>query len=403
MQPTSDTDTGSVESPTGRDGTLFSEEFRTDPYGAFARWRDEQPIWWSERLNGHVLSRYDDVKTVLTDYKRFKQSDFFEGALVDAFQHPTLPALDPPRHTDVRGGVQEFFRPSVLTQRMSETVTQVVDELMVELASRDSFDVTADVCKKLVMRVMAALLGSDSSDDLAPLYHACTDYLKSARIGAASPEIKAAGREAAQVLLGYMAELRDQAVVSPGSNLITDLTHSRLEVKDVLLSAVGILLAGVETTVRGLTNTMYALLTHPEAMVRVKEDDKVAYAAFEEGLRWISPLNLKAREARVESEFHGVTISPGQQIFVVLGAANRDPRHYANPDDYDLSRRNMDHMAFGSGIHYCLGAPLARLEGATAISALLRRFPKLSLEVTRPPEFDGPVYRSPRALWVKTA
>jgi cytochrome P450 len=235
------------------------------------------------------------------------------------------------------------------------------------------------------------------------LYRACMAYLKLARTHSADPAIMDQGRRAGQELMEYLRTLRADKVILPGGDLVSQLAPTDCDVDALLCMCGVVLLAGVETTVRGLANTVYALLTGPRQVVDALQSGEFSgVQAFEEGLRWIAPLSLKARQVALPTVIHGVELAVGDQVFVSIGAANRDPRHYSDPDEFQIGRRNMDHLAFGSARHYCIGAPLARIEGGTVIDVLLDRCAGLRLAQDQKVQFEGgPVYRSPRELWLE--
>jgi pulcherriminic acid synthase len=379
---------------------FFSEAFRHNPYPAYLEWRTSHPVWWSDQLNGWVLSRYQDVRTVMTDYKRFPQSRHFEGGLVDAFQHDTIVVMNPPHHTAVRGLAKDYFRPKDLEARMAIVVRGIVDALIDELPRNRPVDLSTDFTHKLVMRVMAAFMGSDSSGELADLYGDLMAFLKNQRVGLADEAVRRSGLEAGINLMSYLRKVRARKLVDPGNDFISVLSGDDSDAEDILAMTGAMLVAGVETTVRGFASTVYGLLLNPEQLEAVRAEPALASRAFEEGLRWITPVQLKARSVAEDTEVAGVSIPAGSTVYVLLGSANRDAEHYPDPDKFQLTRDHSDHMAFGVGVHYCIGAPLARLEAMTSMNRLLEMFPDLRLAKDTRIRFDGPVYRSPENLTI---
>lgn len=381
----------------------LSSEFNQDPYPLFTWLRDNKPLAWSDDLGGHIVTRYDDVKAILSDSTTFAQSEFFEAAFSDMFQRATLVNLNPPDHDDVRNPVSEYFRPSAFQQRMGEVVQKIVDELVSDVIEQRRFEMREDLSTRLTMRVMSSLMGTDDTDAMRGLYKACMTYVRDSRTNIDNPDVRERGQLAGQRLMDYLGMLLESRQRDPGGDLLSAFTTKDID-REVVLAVCGVvLLAGVETTIGGLGNTMLALMAQPPRSLDSLRDGQFSGVhAFEEGLRWMAPLSLKARQVAKPTTMHGIDLREGESIFVSLGSANRDPRHYLDPDEFQLGRRNRDHLAFGSGAHYCIGAPLARIEAGTLFDALLNRCPNLHLSPDQHIEFaGGPVYRSPRELWLE--
>ncbi|HVW44885.1 MAG TPA: cytochrome P450 [Amycolatopsis sp.] len=373
------------------DEEFGSASFLADPYPSYHRWQAEAPVWWSAKMKGWMVSRYDDVRTVLTRHHSWHQSLYFEGALVDAFEAMTMIATNPPDHTELRRRAAPFFRPSSLEARMKEVVEGIVDDLASGPRHGESFEL-GDLTGPLVLRVMAALMGTDDSAHLAELYRRVLEHQRRIRSHVPEAAARESGMNAGRELIGYLGE---QAAVRGRSPLYDALTDAGIERKLALSACALTLAGGVETTMRGLASTMYALVNHQDQLDRVRQDPDLALAAFEEGLRWVSPVQLKARQATEDVTLAGQVIRAGQTVFPLLGAANRDERHYPEPDRFDLDRRAADHVAFGSGIHYCLGAPLAKLEARLFIQKLVARFGSLRFAPGYAADWEGPIHRSP--------
>jgi cytochrome P450 len=250
------------------------------------------------------------------------------------------------------------------------------------------------------MGTMAALFGCPDTAALRRLHGPLVEYLKRSRARAAGPEVQRLGREAGRELVHFLLALACERGSRPESDLISHLLESGMPLEEVGTVCALTLIGGVDTTVRGLANTLLGLVTTPGAIQRLRADPALGENAFDEGLRWISPLQLKGRELRVDHELHGVRMEAGRPAIGLLGSANRDPGRYEAPDEYRVDRTTGDHLAFGFGIHYCVGAPLSRVEARALFGALLERFPGLKLDAGVEIAFDGPVYRSPLELWL---
>jgi len=182
----------------------------------------------------------------------------------------------------------------------------------------------------------------------------------------------------------------------------TIATGEGLDAAEIITTCANLLIAGVETTVGGMATTIYALLTHESALAAVRADPDLARRAFDEALRWVSPVQIIGKQVAAPVTLGGQRLDPGGEVFLLVGSANRDPERYREPDSYRLDRANRDHLAFGSGMHLCLGAPLSRLEGRLIVDQLLARFPTLDLVDPQAP-LDwggGPSARAPAELWL---
>jgi cytochrome P450 len=375
---------------------LASTDFLADPYPFYARWRVESPVWWSERLDAYLISRYDDVRAMFKRLEVFDQSRRYEGAMIDAFGRDTMVILEPPRHGEVRNPTADFFRPRQLESAIGDAIAANARSIVDALPER--FELNADVSEPFVMDSMALLFGIDDTQVLRDLYAPLIVYLKRSRSLDADAAVKQAGRDAGRLLIDFLAELGGLRRQKPGHDLISHLLELGMPEEEVQTVCALTLIGGVDTTVRGLANMVYGLVSSAGQQHLLRERPELAANAFDEGLRWISPLQLKGRELRRPVTVRGVDLEPGRAVIGLLGAANRDPDRYSMPDEFQAGRKVGDHLAFGFGIHYCVGAPLARLEADSLARALLARFQDLA--ITRPQDlkFEGPVYRSPLTL-----
>jgi cytochrome P450 len=381
------------------DADLASPAFLEDPYPFYARWRQAAPVWWSERLEAYVLSRYSDVRRMLTTPQVFGQSRRYEGAMIDAFGRDTMVILEPPRHTEVRGPVADYFRPRRLEVALGEAIHANAKRIVAGLGTE--FELTRDVSEPLVMDSMAILFGIDDTQPLRELYAPLIVYLKRSRALAADALVRREGRAAGLRLVEFLREVAQAKRRKPGHDLISHLLQSGMPGEEVETVCALTLIGGVDTTVRGLANMLLGLLSTPGEMYRVRSQPALRESAFDEGLRWQSPLQLKGRELRADTELHSLQLEAGRAVIGLLGSANRDPDRYQDPDRFDASRKVGDQLAFGFGLHYCVGAPLARVEAAALLGALLARFAELRAPAPDQLRFEGPVYRSPLELPVQ--
>jgi cytochrome P450 len=372
-------------------------QFRDDPYPLYQYLLADAPVQWNDILGAWTLARYADVVTSLTDTRfsadRRKQAppmasdDELGKSMRDS--EPTEDELarsmlvsDPPDHTRLRALVSEAFTPRMVEQLRPRIIT-IVGELLERMARRDgAVDVIADLAYPLPVVVIAELLGVPAEDrvkfqEWSAVMAASLDPLVPVELANRVP----AAREGLHAYLrGIIAERRS----APRSDLISALVAveergDALSEPELVVMCTLLLIAGHETTVNLIGNGTLALLRHPDQFQRLREDPGLITSAVEELLRFDSPVQMTGRIAVEPVEIGGHTVQPGEWILPLLGAANHDATQFAEPDKLDLGRNPNPHVAFGRGIHFCLGAPLARLEGQIAVSALVRRFPNLQL------------------------
>jgi cytochrome P450 len=288
---------------------------------------------------------------------------------------------DPPEHTRLRGLVNKAFTPKVV-EGLRPHMQRLVDGLLDAAASRGEMDVIAELAFPLPVTVIAVMLGVPEEDHRR--FNAWSRELTLTL----EPVIPAdhllrAGR-AAEEIIDYFRHLVARKRQRPGDDLLTALIHAeeqgrRLDTEEMLANAVLLLVAGHETTVNLIGNGALALLHHPEALARLGREPGLIESAVEEVLRYDSPVQITSRLVREDTTVGGQPVQRGTEVLMLLGSANRDEARFAQPDRLDLARPDNKHLSFGGGAHYCLGAPLARVEGQLALGALARRFPKLRL------------------------
>jgi cytochrome P450 len=374
--------------------TLFAPNLVDDPYPAYAAMLDRAP-YFDESARRWVLSRYADVQQVLRS-PRFSQATFAErierslgkGPLTDCLGRWLL-FRDPPDHTRLRALVSQAFTPRAV-EPLRHTIQHTVDTLLSAVQLAGTMDVIADLAYPLPVLVICALLGVPAGDrrDLAAWSAALAESLDA--LTTHEPDVVRRGNAAAAGLDAFFRDLIRARRLAPADDLLSGLIAAR-DGADRLtedeLSATCILLffAGHETTVNLIGNGMLALLRHPREMQHVLDDPRLVGNAVEELLRFDSPLHRTARTAEDDVRIGGQLVQRGQRMMLLLGAANRDPRRFVDPDRLDIGRADASHhVSFGAGMHYCVGAPLARLEAQIAIGTLLRRLPELRLLHERP-------------------
>ncbi|GAA2151910.1 cytochrome P450 [Kitasatospora kazusensis] len=364
-------------------------ELLGDPYGSYALLRQDGPahrITGPDGLPVWLVSRYADVRQALADPrlsldKSHSLPGNYRGFALPAALDANLLNMDPPDHTRIRRLVSQAFTPRRV-ERLREPVQRIADQLLDAVAPLGRADLIADYAAPLPITVICDLLGVPPEDRRD--FRAWTDELVTP--DRARPE---AAKAAVAAIVGFFAQLIARKRAEPADDLLSALVavrdqEDRLTEDELTSLAFLILFAAYENTVHLIGNAVLALLDHPEQLVALRAEPALIGSAIEEFARYDGPAPLAIRRFPVEDlAIGGVTVPAGETVLLVLGSANRDPQQFTEPDRLDLSRTESGHLALGHGIHYCLGAPLARLETEIALATLLRRFPALALDVPR--------------------
>jgi cytochrome P450 len=359
---------------------------REDPYPRYRRLREISPVVRADD-GALVVTRYADCATLVRDGRFGHMPADMLGfvGLADWAEHPALRyfftsllAINPPDHTRLRRLVSSTFT-ARRVQALRPAIAAMVDDLLSGVG--DEFDFIGGFAFPLPVNVIGELLGVPAADR-AQFQTLIRDWSQVLEV--ITPEVLAKADPAAATVRAYLAELADMRRREPADDLISALVAAgsagdRLT-EDELLTMAGLLFAaGFETTTNLLANGLVALVGNRE------QHDLIGEApAIEELIRYDSPVQIVSRLAYEDVELGGMTVAAGERVVAYLGAGNRDPEHFADPDRLDLARAESVPLSFGGGIHYCLGAPLARLEAQIAFPALLRKFPDITL--AGPPE-----------------
>ena len=387
----------------------FLPEFHADPYPFYRRLREAAPVYQTP-MGFWVLTRYDDCVAVLRD-ARFGREEFQQmlAAVYGGEESDRLPRSmlfrDPPDHTRLRGLVSKAFTPRTIEQ-MRGHIQEIVDRLLDRALAQGGMDVIEELAYPLPVTVICEMLGV-AVDDHASIRGWSADIARSLdAIGLRVDEsIVERGRVARRALADYFRALVPERRARPRADLLSGLLAAeeqgdKLTEPEVIAMCLLLFIAGHETTVNLIGNGTLALLRHPEQLARLQREPGLVPNAVEELLRYDSPVQRTARIAIEDVEVAGQPIAKGTMVVTALGAANRDPAQFPDPDRLDVARKEPRHISFGYGIHFCLGAPLARVEGQLALGTLLRRAPGLALAEPSPEWRESSVLRGLKRLRV---
>lgn len=415
---------------------LQREDIRANPYPFYEKLRDHDPIHWDEELGFWVLTRYADIDALYTDarfsraqglmrsFQRLsEQEQQIAGPVFQSFSKTVFYA-DPPYHTHLRSLMNHAFTPRRV-ERLRPYVQKVVDDLLDAALAKHQPDVVHELAYPLPVLVIAELLGLPAedrerfkkwSDDLFAILgtvrHKSTDLLE--RTAQSFGE-----------MTEYVGHLSRKRRMDPQDDLLTALLAvtenssscphrseqkqqstpekegAQMLVEDELVANINILLStGHETTTHLIGNGLLALLQHPGQMKKLQNEPGLLDSAIEEMLRYDSPVQITYRSTLEDANIQGKRIRKGDLVNTILGSANRDPGRFSEPDRFNITRNQGRHLGFGVGIHFCIGAPLVRLEAEIVFETILRRFPRISLATETLEWQEHPIFRGLKSLHV---
>lgn len=384
-------------------------EFLLDPYPTYRWLRENDPVHWSDVAGRWYLTRHEDVAFVLRHDDMFHKETEAERA---ESRTKSMLRSDPPSHTRLRSLVNRAFT-ARRVEELRPRIGGLVDGLLDGIEGRGEVDFIDTFAYPLPITVIAELLGVPPEDqDTFRRWSAGVALRLGATVTETDPSVPRAARRAPAPdggrggFLGYMSQIVEERRAEPRDDLISALVAAeeegdKLSGAELLSMLVLLLIAGHETTVNLLGNGLYALLRHPDQLERFRGDPELARTAVEELLRYDSPVQRTGRLAGQDIEIGGVRIGEGQWVSTLVGAANRDPEVYADPERLDIGRHPNPHMSFSAGIHFCLGAQLARVEAQIALPKILERFPRLALATEDVAYRPAPVLRGLEALPIR--
>lgn len=374
---------------------LFDPKVRINPYPTYHRLRSESPVHQYFVGGDWLVSRYTDVKAVLRGGcvrsqdkpKSIQERNQYlqdKGKNLNTLAHTTsrfLFYMDPPDHTRLRSLVVKVFSP-VIVERMRPRIQEIVNESLDKVRHKGSMDIIADFAIPLPVTVISRLLGIPQKDQ--DQLNQWSNVLARILDSLVSLEEFEAMNEVTEAFKEYLRALIAKREKKPQADLISALIAAkeqsdRLSEEELLATCIMLFATGEESTVNTIGNGMLALLNHPDQIEQLKKEPTKIKSAVEEILRYDSPVQTTTRIATVNFEIGNQTIQAGEKVVLCLGAANRDPEQFPDPDRLNINRDPNPHVAFGDGIHYCLGAGLARIQVQIAINALIQQFPDLKL------------------------
>jgi cytochrome P450 len=397
---------------------MFTADVIADPYGYYGRLREEDPIHWNELYDLWVITRHDDVVWMT------RHHELFSNAVFRNDPRPAYPAIlesdqdlyeyvrnyqadqfiqhDRPEHLEMRKAVHSYFTPRSM-EAWRPFVQNAVKEILDAAEEKGHMDVMRDVATPLPVLVIAQMMGVPEPD--RPYIRELAEKLL--YIGRGEYDLMKPLTEGMQGMIDYVSPLVDERIVNPGDDFISVLAQGEKQGiftrHQVLVNTSLLLLAGHETTINLLCNGTLAFMQHPEQWALLKQDPAGwAKRATEECLRYDAPVKSIQRLAVQDVEMRGKVVRKDDRIRWFISSANRDPEVFANPETFDISRDPNPHVAFGSGVHHCLGATIARLEGQEVFKALAERFPSLhvdSAELTYQPSITFRSLKSLPVAW----
>jgi len=384
-----------LESGVGYNPT--SREVQRDPYPTYERLRRKDPVHRMRLVDAWVITQHADIDAMLRDSRRFSNG----GREYGYVNYVSMLDMDPPDHTRLRSLVVKAFTPRAVAE-LAPRIRQTCEDLLDDVGEATRFDLIKVLAFPLPVIVIAEMLGVPPADrdrfktwsqDAALSVEPALDHGQVRRVQRAFGNLRE-----------YLNGLIERYQRDPQDNMISALVAveeagDRLTREELLMTLMLLLVAGHETTRNLIGNGMLALLRNPDQLQRLRDHPELMDSAIHELLRYDAPVQLDSRVVREDLEIGGKRIRKGQRVIGLIGAANRDPVAFAEPNQLDLGREDRSHLSFGRGIHHCLGSSLAVLEGRIALAALLRRFSSIQL-AAEPDYIDVVVLRGVRELWI---
>jgi pimeloyl-[acyl-carrier protein] synthase len=370
---------------------LLKPEVLADPYPLYCRLRTEAPVLWDPFLHAWVVTRYCDVTQVLLDFSALRtptpdqlaQMGLADLSPIASVMVKQMLFMDPPAHTRLRGLCSQAFTPRRV-DALREHIQDIANQLLDSVLPLGEMDVVADFAAPLPAIVTAELLGVPISDHLQ-LKRWSADFAEMLGNFQHNPNRTKRVLSSLDEMTTYFKQAIREQRAHPIEGLVSSLLSAeidgdRLSEEEIVASLIVTMVGGQETTTNLIGNGILSLLRHRDVMEELRNDPSLISTAVEELLRYESPSQHTARLAPNDIELGGKKIRKRQAVIAVMGAANRDPERFPDPDRLDIRRKDNRHVAFGFGAHFCFGAPLARIEGQIAFATILRRLQNLQLK-----------------------
>ena len=401
------------------DGFLTSRDFLEDPYPMLHTLRKEDPVHWSDSIGGWILTRYDDIVPTFKDVIYYSN----EGRLArvveylppesrarfrtfeDYFRETSLLHSDPPDHTRLRALLTKVFN-ATSVEAMRPRIQTVVNGLLDSVEGAGQMDVIKDLAVSLPITVLGSILGVPPADQVHVKGWA-DDLLAFQGINKPTERVLERSQKALVEIRDYLTVLIGDRSTRPREDLLSQLVAveaegEKLSRRELIYTCITLLVAGHETTTSLIGNGIYTLLRHPDQWELLQNNPSLLNSAIEEILRYESPVARQPRLIKQDVDLGGKRISRGETVFQMLNAANRDPAYFSDPDRFNIQRGKNRHVAFGMGIHFCIGAVLARTEAQVVFRTLMERLPRIDLIEGKPDwDLEKPNSRMLRRLPVR--
>jgi hypothetical protein len=380
---------------------LVSPAELRNPYPLLHEMREKAPVYWSESIGGWVLTRYDDILVSFKDTASYSNENRLGKAAAylppekranfkpfeDHYKTKGLLHSDPPDHTRLRALVTKEFTPSVV-EKMRPRMQKVVDDMIDSAIKRGSLEVISEFASPLPIGVISEILGVPP-EDRHLLSGWADDMVAFQGVNRPSEADLTRAQNALAAMRPYILKMIEDRRRQPREDLISKFVAAesageRLSEAELINTCVTLFVAGHETTIAAISNSIYALLSHPEQLALLRCHPDLLAPAIEEVLRFESPISRQPRRMKADAELGGNILKEGEMVFQMLNAANRDPAYFTNPDVFDIRREKNKHIAFGYGAHFCAGAVLARSEAFVAVGTFFRRLHGVQLVDIRP-------------------
>lgn len=377
---------------------LYSKAIDADPFPGYQALREKYPCFWSERAQIWFLSRYDDVAHAAQDWRTFSSS---RGNLIDEIPGRTggtLGTTDPPRHDRLRALAQAAFLKKNL-EHLAEPTRQMADRALDRILEKRDFDFVSDFSSDVTVGIIFLFLGLPARDHMEMRNKVVLSVSTDKEARGRNPTLDAAFKE----LNAFIAEQVAIRRRTPRDDLVTHLAEAeidgdKLTEREVVLTTSMFVVAGVESLSSFMSLLALNLCNHPDARRRVRENHGLMPQAIEESLRFNTSAQRFKRVLTKDHEMHEQTMCAGDGVALLYGAANRDQRKFANPDEYDIDRRPQGHLGFGMGKHFCIGSHFARLVTEVAMTRFLERVPDYELQRRDFDWVSSSNFRSPMTL-----